>query len=194
MIISLRISSYLVSFYGHSLSVCSLFSKTHFIKFAILSRYHLPSLCYSLFLYPSLCISISYFLKDSIFNSLSISYSHSTSFSLSLSVFLSHSHSLTLYLSISISSFLFAFYSLGVVPLLIVSTTGDRNSDLDSNIDDTKKSLSILNEESLYSIADFHGIDRNQIVILQSDSRAPMLDVRTANELNQIIYDWIDDL
>ena len=149
-----------------------------------------PYFCIPLFVYQYPIFSKTLFLTLSPF----LTLTQLLSLSLSLSVFLSHSHSLTLYLSISISSFLFAFYSLGVVPLLIVSTTGDRNSDLDSNIDDTKKSLSILNEESLYSIADFHGIDRNQIVILQSDSRAPMLDVRTANELNQIIYDWIDDL
>ena len=111
LIISLRISSYLASFLSYSLSVCSLFSKTHFIQLTILSRYHLPSLCYSLFLYPSLCISISYFLKDSIFNSLSISYSHSTSFSLSLCLSFSQSltHSLSVYLHLKFS-FCFLFF------------------------------------------------------------------------------------
>ena len=190
MIISLCISSYLASFYCHSL----LFKYTHFIQFTILSRYHLPSLCYSLFMYPSLCLSKSYCLSPFFSLFLSQFFTLSQLLSLSFSVFPTVTHSLTLYLSTFISIFLVPFYFSGVVPLLIVSTTGDRNSDLDSNIDGTRKSLSILKEESLYSIADFHGIDRNQIVILQSDSRAPMLDVKTADEFNQIIYDWIDDL
>ena len=137
----------------------------------------------TLFLYFSLYLSLSLFL--------SLSLSISLSLSLSLSYSISHSISFTQSLCLSI---IFLFLFSGVVPLLIVSTTGDRNLHLDSNINGTKTSPSILNDESLYSVADFHGIDRNQIVILECSSRAPMLSEETVNTFNQIVYDWIDDL
>ena len=149
------------------------------------------SLPLSLALNLSLSTSLPPSLYLSLSTSLSLSLSISLSLSLSLSYSISHSISFTQSLCLSI---IFLFLFSGVVPLLIVSTTGDRNSDLDSNINGTKTSPSILNDESLYSVADFHGIDRNQIVTLECSSRAPMLSEETVNTFNQIVYDWIDDL
>ena len=69
--------------------------------------------------------------------------------------------------------------------MFIVSTTGDCIDTYDTPI---------LNEISLNSIADFHGLEKKNIHILKCHSRAPMMAVETAEELNRIVYDWIDDL
>ena len=122
-------------------------------------------------------------------------FSPSVAFSLCLSLLLSACLLLSLFISLSVSNIHFVSFShslplLGVVPILIVSTTGD--SILNSNL--TGRSTPILNRESLHSIADFHGVDTKHIVILDSESRAPMLSVETAGAFNKIVYDWIDDL
>ena len=149
------------------------------------------SLSLSIYLYLSIYLSIYLYLSPYLSLSLSLCLSFSLSLSFYVSFYFFRSISFTQSLCLSI---FFIFYFSGVVPLLIVSTTGDRNSDLDSNINGTKTSPSILNDESLYSVADFHGIDRNQIVTLECSSRAPMLSEETVNTFNQIVYDWIDDL
>jgi hypothetical protein len=69
-----------------------------------------------------------------------------------------------------------------VVPILIVSTTS------------TVRDAHPTDDITLSSICTFHGVQPENIVILNSRSTAPMIDISTAGEFNKAVHDWIDNL
>ena len=81
------------------------------------------------------------------------------------------------------------------MPILIVSTTGERESAVRDDSDNkTNLTPPHLSDVILSSICTFHGVQPENIVILSSRSSAPMADVAVVGELNKAVYDWVDNL
>ena len=84
----------------------------------------------------------------------------------------------------------------GRLPVLIVSTDGDSTITVPAPSNPTgilDGDTAILTAETLQSICDFHYLDIDSVKILKSSSRIPMDDPRTSKELNQILFDWIEE-
>jgi hypothetical protein len=80
----------------------------------------------------------------------------------------------------------FIIFKLGVVPMLIIGTLGDQKIN-DENVP-------ILMPEDINLLLSTHGIDLEKVIILDDDSRAPMISAKIADDFNIKIYDWIDNL
>jgi glutaredoxin 2 len=71
--------------------------------------------------------------------------------------------------------------------MLIISTRGDQKVNGD-------KRVPILSQEDINLLASTHGIDIEKVIILDDDSRAPMISANIADDFNIKIYDWIDNI